>query len=150
MAGFHPFQSTRQDLAVLAGGVLIVDPSAQDDGERCNAGVWVNAEEWPASRLDLAVIQEHERLDQLAYIGRADETRDRTVLAAAGAKSDAAWARGHGLLLRSRHSKALIREGGDGHGAVHLPSPEKPDGKEPRLSCSILEAYIFRYDVSPG
>jgi hypothetical protein len=84
--------------AALAGGVFIVDPSAQDDGERCDARVWVDAEERLASRLDFAVIQKHERLDQLTDVGRADETRDRTVLAAAGAKRDAAWAGAHALL----------------------------------------------------
>ncbi len=105
---------------MLAGGVLIVDPSAQDDGERCNAGVWVNAEEWPASRLDLAVIQEHEGLDLLADIRRADETRDWTVLAAAGAKRDTARAGGKGLLERRRHGKALLLEDGDGQRAAHL------------------------------
>jgi hypothetical protein len=52
--------------------------------------VRVNAKQRLRPRCDFGVIQEYERLDQLANIRRADEPSDRTVLASARAKYDSA------------------------------------------------------------
>ena len=85
VSGFHPFQSARRHRTLLPGRVLIDHPSAKDDRERRDAGMRMDAEERLGPRRDFGVIQEHERLDQLADIGGADEARDGSVPAAAGA-----------------------------------------------------------------
>src|ERR1700676_1789343 len=83
VSAFHPFQSTRRDRALLSGGVLIGEASAKHDGERCDARVRMDAEERLGPGRDFGMIQEHERLDQLADIGRTDEARDGSVPATA-------------------------------------------------------------------
>ena len=45
VAGSHPFQSARNDLAFLSGGVLIEDPACKHCGEGRNARVRVNSGE---------------------------------------------------------------------------------------------------------
>jgi hypothetical protein len=52
----------------------------------------VDAKERLAPRRNFGVIQEHERLDELANIGGADEASDGTVLAASGPERNSASA----------------------------------------------------------
>ena len=52
----------------------------------------MDAEERLGSRRDFGVVQEYERLDQLADIGGADEARDRPVPATAGRERNSASA----------------------------------------------------------
>src|SRR5207237_2752905 len=104
VAGFHPFQSARNDLAFLSGGVLVEDAAGKHCGEGRNARVRMNSGEQPLSRrTNFAVIQENERLNQLADVGRADEAGDRAMPAAAGAKSDTALAGAYRWMLQGGH-----------------------------------------------
>ena len=99
VTSLHPFEPAFRNFALLSGRVLVGKSALQHDGEGCDARVRVNAEQWPPCEGDFGMIQEHERLDQFADVGRADEPRDRTVLAAAGAKRDATCAGAHGVHL---------------------------------------------------
>src|SRR5258708_7346323 len=91
VSGSHPFESTARDRTRLSGRILIDHASAKHDGERRDAGVRVYAHEGVArTRRDLGVIQEYERLDQLADVRGADETIDGTMPASAGGLHDAA------------------------------------------------------------
>src|SRR5207302_1937713 len=83
VSGLHPLESTGRDRALLSGRVLIDHASAKYHSERYDAGVWVDAEERLGSRRDFGMIQEYERLDQLADIGGADEASDGPVPAPA-------------------------------------------------------------------
>src|SRR5712664_981649 len=119
VAGLHPFQSARRDLAFLSRRVLVGNPTGEHDGERRDTGMRMDAEKRLACRHDLAVIEEHERLDQLADIGRADEARDRTVPAAAGAKRDTARGGAYGALLRCLEFERLTLGFGNSHWLLH-------------------------------
>jgi hypothetical protein len=55
----------------------------------------MDAEERLGPRRDLGVIQEYERLDQLADIGGADEASDGAVLATAGREGNSASTGAH-------------------------------------------------------
>src|SRR5205085_2698640 len=78
------------------------DAAGKHCGEGRNARVRMNSGEQPLSRrTNFAVIQENERLNQLADVGRADEAGDRAMPAAAGAKSDTALAGAYRCLLQS-------------------------------------------------
>ena len=50
----------------------------------------MNAEERLSRERNFAVIEEHERLDHFADVGRADQARDRAVSAAGAAEYDLA------------------------------------------------------------
>ena len=100
ISGFHPFESTRRDRALLPGRVLIGEASAKDDRERCDAGVRMDAEERLGPRRDLGMIQEYERFDQLADIGGAHQPSDGPVPATAGAERNSASAVVHGGFRR--------------------------------------------------
>jgi hypothetical protein len=52
----------------------------------------MDAEKRPGPRRDFGVIQEDKRLDQLANVGGANESRDRPVTATAGRKRNSARA----------------------------------------------------------
>ncbi len=56
----------------------------------------MDADERLGARRDFEVVQEDERLDQLAEIGGADEAGDGAVPVASGAVRDSASAGGHG------------------------------------------------------
>jgi hypothetical protein len=72
-------------------------------------------------RRDVEVIQEYERLDQLADVGGADEARDGTVPAAAGGLHDAAGGGARGLRWRILDIEKAAAKGGCGSGAhFHL------------------------------
>src|SRR6202171_5965285 len=88
----HPFESTGRHRTLLSGRVLIDHASAKDGRERRDAGVRVNAKERLGPRRNFGVIQEYERLDELANIGGADEASDGAVLAASGPERNAASA----------------------------------------------------------
>src|ERR1700704_2661456 len=88
----HPFESTGRDRPRLSGRVLIDHAATEDGGQRCDAGVRVNAKERLRPRRDFGVIQEYERLDELANIGGADEASDGAVLAASGPERNPASA----------------------------------------------------------
>src|SRR5258706_9609046 len=92
VARLHPFEAARRDRSLLPGRVLVREAAAQHDGERRDAGVRVDAEQRLRPGRHFGVIEEYERLDQLADVGGAHEARDRSVLAAAGDERDAAGA----------------------------------------------------------
>jgi hypothetical protein len=52
--------------------------------------MWMDAERRLIPWIDLRVIQEHERLDVLSDVGRADQARNRSMPMAIGAKGDPA------------------------------------------------------------
>jgi hypothetical protein len=111
VSGLHPFQSALRDRACLSGRVLIGEAAAKNDGERCDARVRMDAEErlWP--RRDFEMVQEHERLDQLADIGGAGEAGDGPVPAAIGGERDSASIGAHGSCGRVLHVDANGRAG---------------------------------------
>jgi len=99
VAGLHPFQAARGDLALLSGRVFVGNRSTEHDGQRGDPRVRVNAEAWLMGWLDLTVIQEHEGFDQFADTGRTDEAPDGPVLPTAGANCDAARGSADSILL---------------------------------------------------
>src|SRR6267143_5444409 len=80
----HPFDAARLDDAFRARGLFIGDPPLEKDRERRDAGMRMKADRRHVLRVDVEIIQEHERLDQLADIGRTDEPRDRPMRMPAG------------------------------------------------------------------
>src|SRR5882672_9314640 len=85
----HPFNPAGIDDAFGSGSLFIGNLSLEDHGHRRDAGVRMKTDRWHALRVDVEIIQEHEGLDQLAHVGRADEPRDRTLRMAARAVADA-------------------------------------------------------------
>jgi hypothetical protein len=90
------FESAGRHRTALSGRVLIDHASAKDGSERCDAGVRVDAKERLRPRRNFGVIQEYERLDELADIGGADEASDGAVLAASGPERNSASAGARG------------------------------------------------------
>src|SRR2546427_1396445 len=98
----HPFDAARLDDAFRARGLFIGDPPLEKDRERRDAGMRMKADRRHALRVDVEIIQEHERLDQLADIGRTDEPRDRPMRMPARTVGDAPGA-GLRSCLRGSH-----------------------------------------------
>src|SRR2546428_6410054 len=73
----HPFDAARLDDAFRARGLFIGDPPLEKDRERRDAGMRMKADSRRAPRVNVEIVEEHERLDQLADIGRTDQPRDR-------------------------------------------------------------------------
>src|SRR3981189_3246209 len=94
VSSLHPFESTGRDRTLLSGRVLIDHASAKHGRERRDARVRVDAKERLRPRRNFGVIQEYERLDELANIGGADEASDGAVLAASGPQRNTARPRG--------------------------------------------------------
>src|SRR6266446_6757837 len=88
----HPFDAPRLDDAFRAGGLLIGDLPLENERKRRDAGMRMKADRRHALRVDVEIIQEHERLDELAHVGRAGEPRDRPMRISARAEGDAASA----------------------------------------------------------
>src|SRR6267378_1799296 len=85
----HPFDPAGIDDAFGSGSLFIENLSIEDHGHRRDAGVRVKTDRRHALRVDVEIIQEHEGLDQLAHVGRADEPGDRPLRMAARAVGDA-------------------------------------------------------------
>src|SRR5437773_4939242 len=98
----HPFDASRLDDAFRSGGVLVGDLPFENERKRCDAGMRMPTDGRHALRVDLEIIQEHERLDRLAHVGRTDEPRDGAVRTATRAVDDAAGARFRSLFDGSR------------------------------------------------
>src|SRR6267154_1734453 len=92
--GAHPFNAACCENSVGAGGFLIFQRAFMKNGERGNSRMRMPAEPWRARGRDVKEIQEHERLDELAEIRRADQSRDGSVPSAAGPKHNIAPGRG--------------------------------------------------------
>src|SRR5713101_2832488 len=88
----HPFNPAGIDDAFGSGSLFMGDLSLEDHGHRRDPGVRMKADRRHVLRVDLEIIQEHERLDQLAHVGRADEPGDGPVRISARAVDDAASA----------------------------------------------------------
>jgi len=84
VTGLHPLQPAGRDLAILSRGVFVGEASSEDRCKGRDPGVGMDAEEWLARSDHFTVVQEHERLDPFADIGRAHKPRDGAVPAAAG------------------------------------------------------------------
>src|SRR2546421_12720171 len=82
--GAHPFNPSRLDDAFRARGLFIGDPPLEKDRERRDAGMRMKADSRRAPRVDVEIVEEHKRLDQLADVGRTDEPRDRPMRMPAG------------------------------------------------------------------
>src|SRR5256885_5352091 len=63
--GAHPFNAARLDDAFRARGLFIGDPPLEKKRKRCNAGMRMKTDRRHVLRIDVVIIQEHERLDQL-------------------------------------------------------------------------------------
>src|SRR6202171_5966121 len=90
--GAHPFNAPRLDDALRARGLFIGDLSLEKERKRCDAGMRMKTDRRHALRIDVEIIQEHERLDELAHIGRTDEPADRSVRTSSRAVDNAASA----------------------------------------------------------
>lgn len=89
-AGPHPFDAASGKNAFYAGGLLILNRAFMKNGDRGDSGMRMPAEGGRGCRGNIKKIQEHERLDELADIRRAHQTRDRSVPKAAGPKHNGA------------------------------------------------------------
>src|SRR5437773_2225937 len=88
----HPFDAPRLDDAFRSGRVLVGDLPFENERKRCDAGMRMPTDGSHALRVDLEIIQEHERLDQLAHVGRAHEPCDGPMRISARTVDDAAGA----------------------------------------------------------
>src|SRR6267378_8286334 len=84
----HPFNAARLDDAFRARGLFIGDPPLEKERKRCDAGMRMKADGRHVLRIDVEVVEKDERLDQLAYVGRTDEPRDRAMRMSAGTVGD--------------------------------------------------------------
>src|SRR5438309_8555041 len=72
----HPFDAARLDDAFRSRGLFIGDPPLEKERKRGDAGMRMKPDRRRVLRIDVEIIQKHERLDELADVGRADEPRD--------------------------------------------------------------------------
>src|SRR6266571_7350841 len=86
----HPFDAPRLDDAFRAGGLLIGDLPLENERKRRDAGMRMKPDRRRVLRVDLEIIQKHERLDQLAHVRRTDEPRDGPMRISARTVDDAA------------------------------------------------------------
>src|SRR5467141_684712 len=82
--GAHPFDAARLDDAFRARGLFIGDPPFENERNRRDAGMRMKTDRRHVLRIDVEVVEKDERLDQLAYVGRTDEPRDRAMRMSAG------------------------------------------------------------------
>src|SRR5258708_7890616 len=102
--GAHPFNALCLDDALRSGCIFVEDLPREKQRKRCDAGMWMKADGRHVLRIDVEIIQKHERLDELAHVGRADKPRDGSMRMAARTVSNAASARlGRGLGERLVH-----------------------------------------------
>src|SRR5438034_289708 len=80
----HPFDAARLDDAFRAGCLLIGDLALEEHRNRRYAGMRMKADSRRAPRIDVEIVEEHERLDHLADVRRTDEPRDRPMRMSAG------------------------------------------------------------------
>src|SRR3979490_2639458 len=71
--GAHPFNTSRLDDAFGSGRFFIGDPPLEKERKRCDAGMRMKTDRRHVLRIDVEIIQKHERLDELPHVGRADE-----------------------------------------------------------------------------
>src|SRR5467141_2290678 len=88
----HPFHAARLDDAFRARGLFIGAPPLEKDRERGDAGMRMKADRRHVLQVDVEIIQEHERLDQPADVGRADKPGDGSMRMAARTVGNAASA----------------------------------------------------------
>src|SRR6267143_6358647 len=88
----HPFDASRLDDAFRSGGVLVGDLPLENERKGCDAGMRMPTDGRHALRVDLEIIQEHERFDQLAHVGQAHEPCDGPMRISARTVDDAAGA----------------------------------------------------------
>src|SRR6202165_1585441 len=74
--GTHPFNASWLDDAFGSGCFFIGDLSLEKESKRCDAGMRMETDRRHVPRIDVEIIQKHERLDELAHVGRADEPDD--------------------------------------------------------------------------
>ena len=110
IAGAHPLDATGRKNARLSRALGVLDRALEHDGDRGDARVRVPADprHAPPLPVEVEVIEEHERLDELADVGRAHEPRDGSAHMSPRAIDDLA----HGLLgllkLIRRHDFVLL------------------------------------------
>src|ERR1700674_2198288 len=75
----HPLDPISGKNSFYAGGFFILDRAFMNNGERCDSRMRMPAEGRCRCRGNVKKIQEHERLDELADIRRANQARDRSV-----------------------------------------------------------------------
>src|SRR5258707_10632283 len=88
----HPFYALRVDDAFRSGSLLVGDLPLENDRDRGDARMRMKADVRHVLRVEVEVVEEHERLDQLAHVGGADEPRDGPLRMPPRAVSDAAAA----------------------------------------------------------
>src|ERR1700674_5104372 len=81
--GAHPFNASGFDDAFRPGSFFIGDLPLEKERKRCDAGMRMKTDRRRVLRIDVEIIQEHERLDELAHVGWADEPGDGSVRIAA-------------------------------------------------------------------
>src|SRR6266404_4829124 len=90
--GAHPFNAPRLDDTFRARGLFIGDLPLEKERQRGDAGMRMKADCRHVFRMDVEIIQKHERLDELAHVRRADQPRDRPMRLSARTVGDAARA----------------------------------------------------------
>src|ERR1700682_5022546 len=96
--GAHPFNASRLDDAFRSGCLFIGDLPLEKERKRCDAGMRMKTDRRHVVRIDVEIIQKHERLDELAHVGWADEPGDGSMRMAARTLHDGPRrARGRGF-----------------------------------------------------
>src|SRR6266705_2996834 len=140
----HPFNPAGIDDAFGSGSLFIGNLSLEDHGHRRDPGMRMKADRRHALRVDLEIIQKHERLDQLAHVGRTDEPRDGPVRISARTVDDAASAgfgSGFGEWPVHECSLRFVRH-------FLFPFWSEAQGPEHIVPLPIVVAYISRYKPS--
>src|ERR1700704_3597366 len=86
----HPFNASRLDDAFRSGCLFIGDLPLEEGRQRCDAGMRMKTDRRHVLRIDVEIIQKHERLDELAHVRRTDEACDRSMRTSARTMNDSA------------------------------------------------------------